>query len=148
ALVAFDDKAGDFVRCGQRAFLGQRLQCFEAAAAGFDLELAALGLTHDEILEQAACSDVCPQLEVGKVIARFAHIARALRELLQGYGMDHRISPDRMNGAREDHEAHKPKGSLHSQFVMWDPRCWFRRQAQAARSKPWSPVRTAACGSG
>ncbi len=60
ALLAFDDEASDLVVVGQRALFGQRLQRGETATAGLDLELAALSFAHDEVLQQAARSNVCP----------------------------------------------------------------------------------------
>src|SRR3546814_13873676 len=89
------------VRFRQRAFFGQRLQRGEAAPAGFHLELAALCLAHDEVLQQAARGDVRPQLEISKIVARLADIARARAELLQGNGLDHGCSPDGMKSNRK-----------------------------------------------
>jgi hypothetical protein len=43
---------------GQGALFGQRLQRGETATAGLDFELAALGLTNDKVLQQAARSNV------------------------------------------------------------------------------------------
>src|SRR3546814_15625417 len=65
--------------CSSDLLFGQRLQRGETATAGLDFELAALSFAHDKVLEQAARSNVCPQLEVGQHVARLANVARARR---------------------------------------------------------------------
>jgi hypothetical protein len=114
AFLAFDDEASDLMAFGQGALFGQRLQRGETATAGLDLELAALSFAHDEVLQQAARSNVCPQLEVGQHVARLANVARARDELLQGNRLDHGCSPDGMKAQVRITRPTSPKGSLHS----------------------------------
>ena len=102
------------MRVRQGALFGQRLQRGETATAGLDLELAALSFAHDEVLQQAARSNVCPQLEVGQHVARLANVARARDELLQGNRLDHGCSPDGMKAQVRITRPTSPKGSLHS----------------------------------
>src|SRR5690606_22583862 len=83
--------------------------------AGLYLELAALSFTHDKVLQQAARSNVCPQLEVGQHVARLANVVRARNELLQGNRLDHECSPDGMKAQVRITRPTSPKGSLHSQ---------------------------------
>jgi len=114
AFLAFDDEAGDLVVLGQGALFGQRLQCDEPATAGLDLELASLSFAHDEVLQQAARSNVCPQLEVGQHVARLANVARTRDKLLQGKRLDHGCSPDGMKAQVRITRPTSPRGSLHS----------------------------------
>ena len=121
AFLAFDDEAGDLMAFGQGALFGQCLQRGETPAAGLDLELAALSFAHDEVLQQTARTNVCPQLEVSQHIARLANVARARDELLQGNRLDHGCSPDGMKAQVRITRPTSPKGSLHSLQWLWRP---------------------------
>jgi len=105
----------------------------ETATTGLDLELAALSFAHDEVLQQAARSNVCPQLEVGQHVARLANVARARDELLQRNRLDHGCSPDGMKAQVRITRPTSPKGSLHSHFGIGV--CPRDQAASAGRTK-------------